>query len=68
MANHSDYNIKLSDKRNAPVAIGYICGFVCMVSKAIHSEAVVDFGHTMFHFGLEGNNKKKVKNGLKSFY
>ncbi|XP_031638866.1 uncharacterized protein LOC116350989 [Contarinia nasturtii] len=45
-------DIKASDKRNAPVIKGYICVFVCMVSKAAHLETVGDLSTQKFIMAL----------------
>lgn len=44
--------IKSSNKRNAPIEKGYICVFVCMVSKAAHLELVGDLSTQKFILAL----------------
>lgn len=41
-------NIKSDNRRNSPIVKGYICVFVCMVSKACHLELVGDMSTQKF--------------------
>lgn len=42
------FDIKISTRRNATIAKGYVCVFVCMVSKGIHLETVSDLSTQRF--------------------
>lgn len=42
------FEVKVSTRRNATTTKGYICVFVCMVSKAVHLEAVGDLSTQRF--------------------
>lgn len=46
------FDIKISTRRNASTAKGYVCVFVCMVSKAVHLEAVGDLSTQKFVMAL----------------